>query len=148
MENNETNEQKISNEQAKDTADTAKVLKDYEDAKERNMQEQSKMIMAISSALFGLLPAVFDKELLDSIQVSYVHTLFKILIVSNAVTLIFALFSYCTANKSISIKQQIILDEICRPNCWACATKFLNFGYLIATCVTVLILATIMWQIF
>lgn len=72
MENNETNEQKISNEQAKDAADTAKVLKDYDDAKERNMQEQSKMIMAISSALFGLLPAVFDKELLDGIQVSYV----------------------------------------------------------------------------
>ena len=141
MENNETNKQKISDEQAKDIV---RVLNLYENAKERNMQEQSKIIMAISSALFGLLLAIVDKDFLSKIP----PISLKVVIVSNAITLIFALFSYCTANKSMDIKQQVTLDGIQRLNCWACATKFLNFGYVFATCITILALATIMWQIF
>ncbi|MGX3011962.1 hypothetical protein ACWIUD_10485 [Helicobacter sp. 23-1044] len=140
MENNETNGQDSLDKQAKDIV---RVLNLYENAKERNMQEQSKIIMAISSALFGLLLAIVDKDFLSKIP----PISLKVVIASNAITLIFALFSYCTANKSMGIKQQNTLDGIQRPNCWACATKFLNFGYVFATYITILALSTIMWQI-
>lgn len=143
MENDEANKQEIIDKKADDII---RVLTNYENAKERNMQGQDKVIMAISSALLGLLPTIFNKKLLETIQVP--NVLLKALIISNAITIIFVLISYYTANKSMDIKKQNALDGICRTNCWACITKFLNFGYLLATCITIITLATIMWQIF
>lgn len=139
MEKDEVNTQDIIDKKADDII---RVRTNYENAKERNMQSLDKIVVTISSALFGLLLAIADKNL--SIQTM----LFKVLIISNAITIIFALFSYYTANKSMDIKKQIALDDICRTNCWECITKFLNFGYLLATCITIITLATIMWQIF
>ncbi len=143
MENDEVNTQEISDKKAEDII---RVLTNYENVKERNMQSLDKIVVTISSALFGLLLAIADKNL--SLQSQMSSMLFKVLIVSNAITIIFALFSYYTANKSMDIKKQIALDGICRMNCWAYITKFLNFGYLIATCITIITLATIMWKIF
>lgn len=118
----------------------------YEDAKERNLRSLDKVVVTISSALFGLLLAIFDKNLLDKSQIPSI--LFKILIISNATTIIFALLSYCTANKSMDIKKQDALYETCRIDCYEYATKFLNFGYVFTTCITIITLAIIMWQIF
>lgn len=143
MENDEANKQEIIDKKADDII---RVLTNYENAKERNMQGQDKVIMAISSALLGLLPTIFNEKSLGMTQVP--NVLFKALIISNAITIIFVLFSYYTANKSMDIKKQNALDGICRMNCWACITKFLNFGYLLATCITIITLAIIMWQIF
>lgn len=56
-----------------------RVLTNYENAKERNMQGQDKVIMAISSALLGLLPTIFNEKLLGMIQVP--NVLFKALII-------------------------------------------------------------------
>ena len=126
--------------------ETDKLWTAYEDAKERNMQSLDKVVVAISSALFGLLLAIFDKNLLDKSPI--LPILFKILIISNATTIIFVLISYYTANKSMDIKKQDALYETCKLDCYECATKFLNCGYLTTTCITILILATIMWQIF
>lgn len=113
------------NQADKKVEDIIRILMNYENAKERNMQGQDKVIMVISSALLGLLPTIFNEKLLATIQVP--NVLFKALIISNAITVIFVLFSYYTANKSIDIKKQIALDGICRMNCWACITKFFNY---------------------
>ena len=138
MENDEVNKQDISDKHD----DTMWII--YENAREKNMQSLDKVVVAISSALFGLLLAIDSKTLLDKSQI--LSMLFKALIVSNAITIIFVLISYYTANKSIEIKQEDTKN--CETDCWECATKFLNFGYLLATCITIITLATIMWQIF
>lgn len=119
MENKKANKQNAHN---KKYQETARLWTIYEDTKERNMQGQDKVIMAISSALLGLLPTIFNEKSLGMTQVP--NVLFKALIISNAITIIFVLFSYYTANKSMDIKKQNALDGICRMNCWACITKF------------------------
>lgn len=139
VENKKANKQKINDKQD----DTMWII--YENAREKNMQSLDKVVVAISSALFGLLLAIDSKTLLDKSQISLM--LFKVLIASNAVTIIFVLISYYTANKSIDIQQQDAKNND-KTDCWECATKFLNFGYLLATCITIITLAIIMWQIF
>lgn len=115
-----------------------------EDTKEKNNQSQDKMVVAISSALFGILLAIVDKKLLAQIP----HILFGALIVSNALTLICALVSYSTANMAISKKIQIALHKGREKNYWEFATKCLNIGYVVATCTTIILLAIVMWVTF
>ena len=120
--------------------------------KNKNSDTQDKIIMTISSALFGILLAIFDKDLLDKSQIS--SCLFCILILSNALTLILSLVAFYTGNKSLdkfveNEKVRLIENKQDKmENCWACATKFLNKAYLSTTCVTVVTLTVIMLQIF
>ena len=112
------------------------------------------MVIAISSALFGLLLAIFDKDLLNKSQIS--SCLFCFLILSNAVALIFALLSFYTGNKALDRvaenAKECYVDKNkqfeTKENCWERITEFLNTTFLFATCVTVAVLAIIMWHIF
>ena len=115
--------------------------KSLDDTKEKNNQSQDKMVIAISSALFGLLLALVNNGLLTKMP----HTLFIALIASNALALICALVSYSTANKSIDKKMQIALYRSNEKNHWEFATKCLNISYIIATCATIIFLSIIMW---
>lgn len=102
------------------------------------------MIITISSALFGILLALVDKGLLVKAPSEW----FVALIVRNSLTIMCALISYSTANKAIDKKVQIVLHKSNEKNHWECATKYLNIGCLVATCVMIIFLAIIMWVIF
>jgi len=75
------------------------VRKTCDAFKQKNIDGQDKMVMSISSALFGILLAIFDKDLLIESQIS--SCWFKILILSNALTLILVLVSFYMGNKSL-----------------------------------------------
>lgn len=128
------------------------VRKTCDAFKQKNLDGQDRLIITISSALFGLLLAIFDKDLLDKSQIS--SCLFKILIISNALTLILSLISFYTGNKSldkiVKNKKAHLLEnkQDKMENCWACVTEFLNKAYSSTTCVTIATLAIIMLQIF
>lgn len=130
-----------------------KMIDDCNALRAKNIEGQEKMVIAISSALFGLLLAIFDKDLLDKSQIS--SYLFCVLILSNAVALIFALFSFYTGNKALDrvadSAKASYNDTNKQPeteNCWEHITEILNKISLFATCVTVAMLAIIVWQIF
>ena len=118
----------------------------------KNIDGQDKMVMSISSALFGILLAIFDKDLLIKGQIS--SCWFKILILSNALTLILVLVSFYMGNKSldkiVENARVYLLKNKQRKmkNHYACIANTLNKVYSSTTCVTVATLAIIMLQIF
>lgn len=128
------------------------VRKTCDAFKQKNIDGQDKMVMSISSALFGILLAIFDKDLLIESQIS--SCWFKILILSNALTLILVLVSFYMGNKSldkiVENARVYLLKNKQRKmkNYYACIANTLNKVYLSTTCVTVATLAIIMLQIF
>lgn len=115
-----------------------------EDTQEKNSQSQDKLIIAISSALFGILLALLNGGLLAKVP----QKLFGVLILSGAITLICALVSYSTANWAIDKKVSIALHKSNEKNYWDSITKCLNKIYVSATCVMIISLAITMWIIF
>ena len=128
------------------------VRKTCDAFKQKNIDGQDKMVMSISSALFGILLAIFDKDLLIKSQIS--SCWFKILILSNALTLILVLVSFYMGNKSldkiVENARVYLLKNKQRKmkNHYTCIANTLNKVYLSTTCVTVATLAIIMLQIF
>ncbi|HEF4477681.1 TPA: hypothetical protein SAK48_001815 [Campylobacter jejuni] len=84
----------------KDYDTTIKYIEWCSELKNKNIELQDKIVMTISTALFGIIIVNLDK-----ISLLYTHPwtkiLFITLIISNSVTIIFLLISLKIANKSI-----------------------------------------------
>ncbi|EJI8640962.1 hypothetical protein NET59_001801, partial [Campylobacter jejuni] len=84
----------------KDYDTTIKYIEWCNELKNKNIELQDKIVMTISTALFGIIIVNLDK-----ISLLYTHPwtkiLFITLIISNSVTIIFLLISLKIANKSI-----------------------------------------------
>lgn len=110
-----------------------------------NHRAQDKAVMTISSALFGLLLTMYDK-LNGQCQV---NILLKLLVVTNALTLIMSILAFSVANKATDENLQFYLQRKQNHNgCWEIIADFLNYGYLITTCLSIIILSIIMCMIF
>lgn len=132
------------------TEEERKILSKYKDnCRETEMENnkfQDKAVMTISSALFGLLLTMHDKLEGYLCQVS---VLLKCLVIINALTLIMSILAFSAANKATSEKLQFYLKEKSSYNeCWDIITDFLNYGYLLTTCLSIIILSIIMCIIF
>lgn len=101
--------------------------------------------MTISSALFGLLLTMYDK-LNGQCQV---NILLKLLVITNTFTLILSILAFSTANKAnlesfhFYSKNKQKIDKF-----WEKITDFLNYGYLLTTCLSIILLSIIMCMIF
>lgn len=119
-------------------------MKDYEkllhDAEKSNIQGQEKIVIGISSALFGLLLTMNGKISLDN---EYATLWLKILIISNGIALFSSLMSYIPAyfaTKNLLEKKE--------EKFWYIATQCLNLVSLVATLITIFILVIVLCYIF
>lgn len=119
-------------------------VKRGDEAQCKNTQTQDKIVITISSGLFGLLLTILDKGWINVSQ----SCAFKALLISNAATLILALLAFSTANQAIKDKSQAALHEKNTKGCWEIITEKLKLGYLLTTCLTIVFLTAVMWQIF
>ena len=119
-------------------------IKDCDKAQDKNIQSQDKIVIAISSGLFGLLLTILDKNLLNENQICA----FKALLASNAATLILALLAFSAANKAINEKVQVVSHKKDVDDFWESVTNQLNLGYLLTTCLTIIFLTAVMWNFF
>ncbi len=117
----------------------------------KNIESQDKIIITVSSALFGILLTIFDKNMIANNECARI--LLVILLVSNTFTLFLALLSFSCANKAINKKIEIAESYLLHKgkreikNCWECVTKCLNFACIVATCITILSLAMMIYTI-
>lgn len=122
------------------------------EAKVKNTDNQDKIIIAISSGLFGILLASLDKDMFVDNQCA--KALLVALLVSNTLTLILSLLSLVLANKAIDKKVEIInsyfnsKEKIEKRNDCETLGKWLNNVYLITGSFTIVILAVMIGIIF
>lgn len=127
-------------------------IKLYE-SKEKNIDSENKVILSISSALFGLLLAMSDK-----FSTSCVKNLLVILIISNTLTIIITLISFSFGNKTIDEKMDYVSKFIMQEKDineydykhkgkWENITKYTNKAYLITFCITMFALSFVMMEI-
>lgn len=117
-----------------------------DETKEKNNQSQDKIVIAISSSLFGLLLAMHDKIL--SVQIGCFSEWLKIIIISNGLTLLLAIISYSIANLAIDKKIQIFLSGKKKKNSLDAWTRYINLGYLVTSIITIFALAVVLFNLF
>lgn len=114
------------------------------DIKRDNVKGQDKIIITISSALFGIVLTMFDKDTFASSEVARLFLL--LLLITNSVTLIVGLLSFYFGNKAIDkniemLDMQIECREYDDKNCWRNIASYCNNTCLATTCLTVIILS-------
>lgn len=127
------------------------VNKNYE-AKVKNTDNQDKIIIAISSALFGVLLASLDKDMFIDNQSAKV--LLVILLISNTLTLVLSLLSLVLANIAIDKENAKLYSLLYSKenketkNYCKVVGKWLNAIYLITGGFTIIMLAVMIGIIF
>lgn len=117
----------------------------------KNIESQDKIIITVSSALFGILLTIFDKNMIADNECA--RMLLAVLLISNTLTLLLALLSFSCANKAINKKIKIAESYLLRKgkretqNGWEFVTKCLNCACVATTCITVLSLAMMIYTI-
>lgn len=109
-------------------------------AEKSNIQGQEKIVVGITSALFGLLLTINGKIPLDN---ECLTLWLKILIISNGIALFSSLMSYLPAH--FATKNLLEKKE---SNYWYIATQFLNCISLVATLITIVVLVIVLCYIF
>lgn len=118
----------------------------YIDIKRDNIKGQDKIIITISSALFGILLTMFNKDMFAGSEVA--RLLLILLLTINSVTFIVNLLSFYFGNKSIDKNIEIMEakmkgKEYDGRNCWSDITDYCN-GICIATTALTFMMLSVM----
>ena len=89
--------------------------------KNKNIEGQDKIVIAISSAVFGLLLAIFDKNMIEDNQCT--ETLLTFLLFSNGAALFSSLWSFFFANKAIERKMKDMESYLLFPKLYSKRTR-------------------------
>ena len=123
------------------------------DCRQKNIEFQNKVIITISTALYGLIVSSLDKILL-LLDTSFLKICFIILIVLNAFVILFIFGSIFFANKGFKLnmekKAKLIYlygKQVKNLSCYDKIAIIFRNLYLLLTCLEVIILAVIISNI-
>lgn len=128
-----------------------KYIDKCDEVKAKNIELQNKIIMTISTALFGIIITSLDK-IMPLLFTTCLKVLFTCLVIFNLLTIFFIFISIFCANKSIGIhindalKHYIYAEEYKEDKYGKLAKKFRHW-YVIFICIVITIFAIMLISI-
>lgn len=128
-----------------------KYIDKCDEVKAKNIELQNKIVMTISTALFGIIITSLDK-IMPLLYTTCLKVLFICLVIFNLLTIFFIFISIYFANKSIGIhindalKHYIYAEEYKEDKYGKLAKKFRHW-YVIFICIVIIIFAIMLISI-